>query len=69
MNRRISKRNLAETMSSLPKEEATCPKVKGWRENAFSEWVASHRTEVRSLICNAPKYTEASFCKRGRRSS
>lgn len=32
---------MPEGMVSVVHETATCPSVKGWPDNAFSEWVAS----------------------------
>jgi hypothetical protein len=55
---------IPESMLSIAHEAATCPSVKGWPDNAFAEWVASHRDQVRGLVCSEPKYTDAPFCNR-----
>jgi hypothetical protein len=62
MNTRDIERITPEGMVSIQHETATCSSVKGWPDNAFSEWVASHRTQVRALVCSEPKYTDAPFC-------
>jgi hypothetical protein len=62
MKTRDIERIMPEGMVSVEHETATCPSVKGWPDNAFSEWVASHRTQVRGLVCSEPKYTDAPFC-------
>lgn len=62
MNTRYIERIMPEGMVSIRHETATCPSVKGWPDNAFSEWVASHRTQVLGLVCSEAKYTDAPFC-------
>ena len=68
MKTRDIERIMPESMVGVKHESATCPSVKGWPDNAFSEWVASHRTQVQDLICSEPNYTEAPYCNRSSQS-
>jgi len=69
MKTRDFERIMPENMTRVEQRSASCPSVKSWPDNAFSEWVSSHRTQVRGLVCKTEKYSDAPFCKRGRRSS
>ena len=43
-------------------ESADHPSVRNWTEDEFSKWVASHRKELKDLVCSSTTYRDATFC-------
>jgi hypothetical protein len=44
-------------------EEHVCATVENWPEDEFAHWVASHRDEVKTLVCGSLSYGELGVCQ------
>jgi len=43
-------------------EPAACPQIRDRVDDELSGWVASHKEEVRNLVCGSTLYRDAVFC-------
>jgi hypothetical protein len=55
---------LVDTNGERTREEMLRPRVEIWPDE-WSDWVASHETGRRSLICNLPAMKASPFCSLG----
>jgi hypothetical protein len=40
-----------------------CRLVRGWPEDELADWVASHRREVKRMVCESSEHENDSFCR------
>lgn len=40
-----------------------CRAVFGWPEDELAHWVASHRDDVKRMVCTSPQHRDESFCQ------
>lgn len=54
-----------ESESIIPhrEEKTVCPTIENWPDDEFSRWVASHRDEVRTLVCSSVYYESMAACR------
>ncbi|MBI5568553.1 MAG: hypothetical protein HY914_01260 [Desulfomonile tiedjei] len=46
--------------------EKNRPTVEGWSEDEdYSDWVATHGDQIRTIICNTPEFRDSPFCGPG----
>ncbi len=55
---------LVDTNDARIEEEMVRPRVEVWPDD-WSEWVASHDTRNRNLICSLPAMKASPFCSLG----
>ena len=42
------------------------PSVEEWSEDEdYSDWVATHGDQIRTIICNTPEFKDLPFCEPG----
>ncbi len=54
-----SPEGMKEMMSGMD----MCRIVRGWPEDELAGWVASHRDEVKRIVCDTSEHTDDSFCR------
>ncbi len=62
MKTRDPERIVPEKLNVYSSGIDACRSVKGWREDDLANWVATHRREVKRIVCGSSKHKKADYC-------
>jgi len=51
-----------EGMKQMMSGMDACRMLRGWPEDDLAGWVASHRDEVKRMVCDSSAHRDAAFC-------
>ena len=62
MSTRDFERNPEIGLMPSVEERSLCASVNGWEEDAFAQWVAGHRDEVKDAMCRTSEFRKTVDC-------